>query len=378
MKMNHNKKISLTRALAVILLTLTCILCITPAFAATYPKPKDNVADEAGLLSESTIKSLKKANEALLNDTKTQIAICTVNTTGETDIADYARGVFKEWKLGDGVLLVIAKDDKDYYFVPSVGVENILTDEVLTEIRDTYLEEYFEDEGSINRGVNMCITKLSNTLTKGIIAAADDTSKEDGENKEEEKGTTAGGVIVGIFKAILYIVIAIVVIFVGFFVFAMFNDEAAELFQRYIFRRKQPYKMPEEYYDERLYGRPSANNRQNQNRLPQGRQQNRLPSGNPQQRRPQGYNNNQSRNGGYNSHGNYNRPQNQGYNRNSQGYRNPGQGHNQPQPRRQNNYYNADGTVRQPNRNQPRPQNNGQGYNNNGNETRAFTIPNRR
>ncbi len=368
--MNNNKRKNLTRALAVMLLTLTCVLCVIPAFAANYPKPKDNVADEAGILSENTIKSLKKANEALLNDTKTQIAICTVKTTGETDIADYARGVFKEWKLGDGVLLLIAGDDKDYFFVPSEGVENILTDEVLTDIRDTYLEEYFE-EGNIDRGVNMCVTKLSTTLTKGITDAAE--ADTEGDKKEEEKGTTAGGVIVGIFKAILYIVIAVIVIFVGFFVFAMYNDEAAALLQKYVFRRKQPYRMPEEYYDERLYGRPSAN-RQNQNRLPQNRPQNRLPSGNPQQRRPQNrssQNLNQGIPGGYN-----NRPQNQRQNYGGN-YRNPNQGYNQNLPRRQNNYYNADGSVRQPTRNQPRPQNNTQNYNN-GNETRAFTIPNRR
>ncbi len=375
--MNKKRKY-LTRVLAVMLLTLTCILCAVPALAATYPKPKNNVADEAGILSESTINSLKKANETLLSETNTQIAICTVATTGDVDIADYARGVFTEWKLGEGVLLLIASDDKNYYFVPSEGVEKILTDEVLTEIRDTYLEEYFE-EGNIDRGVNMCVTKLSNTLTKGITDAAD--ADEEDSAKDEEKGTTAGGVIVGIFKAILYIVIAIVVIFVGFFIFAMFNDEAAAILQKYIFRKKQPYRMPEEYYDERLYGRPgtSANRRPNQqNRLPQNRPQNRLPSG--QQRRPQ---NQQSNYNGQQYRNRYNAPQNQrqGYNN---GYRNqnqPRQGYSQPQnqqnqqsqPARRNTYYNADGTVRQ----QSRPQQTGQNYNS-GNETRAFTIPNRK
>lgn len=68
------------------------------------------------------------------------------------------------------MLLLIAKDDKNYYFVQSVGVESVLTNDVLKSIRDEYLEEDFE-AGDINRGVNKCVTKLKNVLTAGIPAA---------------------------------------------------------------------------------------------------------------------------------------------------------------------------------------------------------------
>ena len=145
------------------------------------------------MLSESTIRAIETANKTLELDTGTTIAVCTVDTTGESDIAEYARGVFKEWKLGEGVLLLIAKDDKNYYFVQSVGVESVLTNDVLKSIRDEYLEEDFE-AGDINRGVNKCVTKLKNVLTAGIPAAKTSDNTTDTSSVQDtanEKGTVA-------------------------------------------------------------------------------------------------------------------------------------------------------------------------------------------
>ena len=165
-----NSRIKISLAARILLIITVITLTVLPVLAAAYPKPKNNVADEAGVLSESTIRAIETANKTLELDTGTTIAVCTVDTTGESDIAEYARGVFKEWKLGEGVLLLIAKDDKNYYFVQSVGVESVLTNDVLKSIRDEYLEEDFE-AGDINRGVNKCVTKLKNVLTAGIPAA---------------------------------------------------------------------------------------------------------------------------------------------------------------------------------------------------------------
>ena len=64
--------------------------------AGDYPKHDKNIADDAGVLSESTIRSIQKTNETLSAEVGATIAICTVNSTGEEDIALYARNIFKE------------------------------------------------------------------------------------------------------------------------------------------------------------------------------------------------------------------------------------------------------------------------------------------
>ena len=181
-------------------------------------------------------------------------------------------------------LLLIAKDDKNYYFVQSVGVESVLTNDVLKSIRDEYLEEDFE-AGDINRGVNKCVTKLKNVLTAGIPAAKTSDNTTDTANSEPT-GTTVGSVIAGFFKAVLWIVLIAVVLLVAFFVLAMYNEDAAALFRKYILRKPDNRRMPEEYYDERLYGDPRR--RQNRNRLPQGQAQPRLRA--PEDRYSQGEN----------------------------------------------------------------------------------------
>lgn len=362
---NSGIKISLAARILLIITVIT--LTALPVLAATYPKPKNNVADEAGVLSESTIRAIETANKTLELDTGTTIAVCTVDTTGETDIAEYARGVFKEWKLGEGVLLLIAKDDKNYYFVQSVGVESVLTNDVLKSIRDEYLEADFE-AGDINRGVNKCVTKLKNVLTAGLPAASTSDTSTDAANTEP-KGTTFGSVIAGFFKVILWIVLIAVVLVIAFFVLAMYNEDAAALFRKYILRKPDNRRMPEEYYDERLYGDPRRRQNRNPNRLPQGQNQPRLRA--PEDRYSQGDNR---------------------YNYNSQPRRRPqnGQYGQDRRPRNNSTQYNNQGYNRNPNRQRSNSSQNysqngySQNYSQNnysqnvysdGSETRAFNIP---
>ncbi len=281
--MKNTNRIKFIRSAILILFASVLVFgsAVSVSAASTYPKPDDNIADEAGVLSESTIRSVQKTNESLYEDVGAMIAICTVATTGDEDIETYARNVFKEWKLGEGVLLLIAADDENYYFIQSVGVDKVLTNEVLEEIRDGYLEEDFA-AGNIDRGVIKCVTKITSVLTSGLSApaeeAADDAEKTDEDG--EKKGTTVGGVIVGFFKFILYVVLIAVVLFIALFVWAMFNDDVAAILQKYIFKRGSSgqYRMPEEYYDDRLYGsrqqrRGQQGQRPRQNARPQQGQQ---------------------------------------------------------------------------------------------------------
>ena len=179
-------------ARAILITILASILLISaalPDFAGNYPTPSDRIADEASVLSESTIRSIKSANTELINKVGAAVAICTVSTTGETPIDTYAHNVFKNWKLGEGVLLLIAADDKNYYFLPSEGVENVLTLEVLRNIRDNYFESDFA-VGNVDRAVQKCVSKLNSTLAADLSQVdkgQNTTSPDKSENKSEEK-----------------------------------------------------------------------------------------------------------------------------------------------------------------------------------------------
>lgn len=324
--------------------------------AADYPKNDNQVADEAGVLSESTIRTIKQTNKELKADIGATIAVCTVKTTGETEITEYAHGLFKDWKMGEGVLLLIAADDENYYFVPSVGVDKIITNEVLTQIRDNDLEEDFA-AGNIDRGVLKTVSRLSSLLVSGLKDSAGTTAESNKSDEAvEEKGTTFGSVLVGIFKFLLWAVLIVVIAFVVFFIVAMYNEDCAALLQKYVFQRnKKSYSMPPEYYDERLYGQRRPN--QNPNNPRRRPDQNGYGNAYSQNYRPQNQRNVQNR---------------QNYSRNSYAQLSSGDAGQRSQQRPA--YYNADGTQRQQRPNTSVRQNH---TSTNAEETRAFTIPGR-
>ncbi len=225
---------------------------LTLAVAADYPKPENYVADSASVLAESTVRSIRKSNETLLKDYGAVVAICTVKNTGDTPIAEYARAIFAEWKMTDGVLLLISVEANDYYFIQSAGLEGIITNEQLQIVRNDYLEPDF-GTGNIERGVNKTATKLTTLIQSGIQKRAEEEKNAAAEN---DGGTAAGRVIVTILKVILWVVLIAVALFAVLFVTALFNDDVAELMRKYIFARekKNTYRVPDTHYDERLYG----------------------------------------------------------------------------------------------------------------------------
>lgn len=275
-------------AFSVILVVLT--LVPQAVFAAGFPKHENYIADEAEILTEDLIREIRDTNKNLSGDVQLTIAVCTVNSTGGEDIGTYARELFSDWKLGEGVLILIAKEDDNYYFVPSTGVEDILSNEEIAAIRDEYFEADFSD-GLYARAVQKTVMKLKNTLVAGVearaAAATAEAAEQENEETSEEKGTPAGNAIVTFFKVILWIVIIAVLLFVAVFVWAMFNEDVAAILQKYIFQRKNGGRsnVPQNYYDDRLYGNRSPNMQQ---RSAQGQAQ-RRPN-------PNGYYGN---NGGY-------------------------------------------------------------------------------
>lgn len=304
------KRNNFSRILAVVLAVITLCALSLPALAA-YPKADGYVADEAGVLSESTVRQIKKTNETLKKDVGITIAVCTVKTTDGTPIADYARGLYTEWKLGEGVLLLIASDDKNYYLVQSTGLEAHLTNAELEAIRDGYLEDDFA-AGNIDSGVLKAFSKLNAELEDGVkFPVVEDVPVDDnGEEREENKGTSLGSAIVTILKVILYIALFALALFVILFVVAMFNDDVAALLQRYVFRKGKTNPAQHNYYDDRLYG--------NGNRRPTQQQ----PQQRPQGQRPQGQAPQQRRNPNqmYNADGTPRRQQNNGGQNNRGGY----------------------------------------------------------
>lgn len=315
--------------ISILALLLTLVL-VLPVFAA-YPQPVDYISDESGVLSTTTKDALVTANEKLYATRNARIGICIVDSVGEEDIASYARNIFTDWNMSDGVLLVIDRGSKNYFAVQSVDIDKIVTDEVLKDILSNYLEEDF-DAGNTDRGVMKTILKLDEFMTANLTATGTtvgsdtestaDTAAEtdaDGNPVNEQSGFVRG---IGIFfKVILWLILIAAVAVGGLFVAALFNDTAMAIFRTYILRKHDaPRYAVGDNYDERLYG---------QKRPQQNRQ-------NPQRRQQPYYNDGYDDGYGYNEYNRQRQPRSNGQQRPSGQYNGQYSGQ-----RSQNGYRNA-------------------------------------
>lgn len=373
--------------LAALTLLLIVTMTVLPVFAAvSVPKYTEYyIADDAGLLSEGTVHNVAKNNQTLFDKNGTSIGICTVKDIGDEAIGDFARRVYENWKMVEGVLIVVVGEESadprlnNYHLIQSTGVEDTITNETLEAIRADYMEADFA-AGNIDRAVYSAATKLTTMLSEiedpdapaaGTAEEENDETSEKDEDKKSE-GTTAGGIIVGFLKFVLITALILIALFIILFAVAMFNDDAAELMQKYVFQRGKTSSVPSDFYDERLYGtnhqiqqrgrqnaQRAQQNRQQypqnraygqqqyrQNALPPARQMNQpRPSNQARQYNPN-YQTNQARQ--------YNQQQYGGY-QSQNGY---AQQNGYPQQRPV--MYNADGTVRRPRQNNGNPQQNRQ------------------
>lgn len=134
---------------------LLLFLSLSPLMAeakADIPDPVGDiyVQDFAGLLSSEQKASLNNLGRNLENATTAQVAVLTVDSLDGSSIEDYANEAFREYGIGskeenNGVLLVIAIDDKAVRIEVGYGLEGALPDGKVGRILDDFTMPYLQD-----------------------------------------------------------------------------------------------------------------------------------------------------------------------------------------------------------------------------------------
>ena len=133
------------------------------------PKLTQPVMDTAHMLSDSEQAQLNEQLEQYAKSKGTQIAVLTVNTTAPEDIFTYGMRVVERWQLGrakedDGVLLLIAKDDRKNQILVGRGLEGVITDVDSFRILSENVRPAFQ-QGEFAAGITAAVEKL-----QGLIA----------------------------------------------------------------------------------------------------------------------------------------------------------------------------------------------------------------
>ncbi len=119
-----------------LILFLWAAVFTTVAFCMDMPPLTGRVIDEAGILTAGQKESIESV---LSRDTQNQVALVVLKSLRGMEIEEYANSLFNHWKLGDkeknnGVLIVIAPNERQARIEVGYGVEHILTDSKAAQI----------------------------------------------------------------------------------------------------------------------------------------------------------------------------------------------------------------------------------------------------
>ncbi|GAA0327155.1 TPM domain-containing protein [Morganella psychrotolerans] len=138
---------------------------VAVADGTELPRMQGAVTDTAGLLTGSERSNIEDKLGTLREQTGAQIAVLTVKTTAPRDIESYAENVFNQWRLGrinidDGILLVVAADDRAMRIEVGYGLEGAVSDATANRILNTYFIPEFK-KGNYAGGINNTLDALT-------------------------------------------------------------------------------------------------------------------------------------------------------------------------------------------------------------------------
>lgn len=131
------------------------------------------VQDFANVLSPNEKQQLIGLGRAVENKTGAQIAVLTVDSTGDMEMPEYAIEAFRSYGIGskerdDGVLLVVALNDRNIRIEVGYGLEGTIPDGKAGRILDTYAIPHFQ-AGQPNVGIVNTYKALANEVTGELI-----------------------------------------------------------------------------------------------------------------------------------------------------------------------------------------------------------------
>ncbi|MFE4109671.1 TPM domain-containing protein [Kosakonia sp. YIM B13611] len=163
------------------ILALLLVLSFTlPALAVPVPPMNGVVNDAENQLSLWQRKALTQQVSDLNARTGTQTAVLLVPTTNGETIEQFANAVFHRWQLGDaqrndGVLLLVAWQDRKVRIEVGTGLEDMLTSALAKQIIDEYMIPAFRQD-DLNTGIVRGVEGITTVLASQPLPKAQSPS----------------------------------------------------------------------------------------------------------------------------------------------------------------------------------------------------------
>jgi uncharacterized protein len=154
--------------------------------ALEVPYLSGRVNDQANLLDASFETALEERLRLLEEQTGAQVAVLTIPSLEGDPLEDFSMRVVETWKLGregidDGVLVLIARDDRRMRIEVGYGLEPVLTDAQAGRIIDRLMAPRFR-EGDFNGGVDAAVGAVAAAIRGEPLELPDTSGGSDGFN----------------------------------------------------------------------------------------------------------------------------------------------------------------------------------------------------
>jgi uncharacterized protein len=205
---------ALQRAAAILLLALSALVAFAAAAADTRlpdgtlaVPPLARVTDTTGTLSPAQRQAIEQKLAAFEKARGTQIAVVMVGSTQPEPISDFAQRIGDAWKIGrhdvgDGLLVVVAKDDRRVWIAVAKTLEGAVPDLAAARVIREQITPRFR-QGDFAGGIGAALDSIFR-LIEGESLPAPDARDLDGAGAGQDLvGMLAPFVLFGVVVAVM-------------------------------------------------------------------------------------------------------------------------------------------------------------------------------
>ena len=135
-----------------------------------YPKPTEKffINDFASVIDDESENLIYKAGVQLNKKTGAQVVAVTVETTDNEEIGEYALELGRKWEIGEkeknnGVLILLASEDRNIYIAVGYGLEGALPDSKTGRLLDVYAIPYLKQD-DFSKGLSSVYSAVVNEV----------------------------------------------------------------------------------------------------------------------------------------------------------------------------------------------------------------------
>ncbi len=183
------------------MIAIALVAMATPSFSQNFPELSGRVVDQANLLDPTQEAELTTKLAGLEAQSNRQFVVATVNSLEGYDIETYGYQLGREWAIGqdgdgesekdNGIILLIAPNDRKVRIEVGYGLEGIMTDALSSVIIQNDILPRFRDgdmAGGILAGADRVIVQLALPEDEAARIAQDVEQRSSGSGDSENIG----------------------------------------------------------------------------------------------------------------------------------------------------------------------------------------------